>query len=204
MRIATKQRPRRDDEDALAALVEAAARGDRRAARSLFDAVVPIFARMGRGILGPKDPELDDFVQDASLRFFRGLHTFRGESRVRWFAFRVAKHTATDWIRGRHTLKRSRTREELPDDARGDDDPGQALRRRRIGQLLIDVLPEHQLQAFLLRSVMGFTIEEISEETAVPINTVRSRLRRAKRTLRERLLRDEELRALLEVSHDEP
>lgn len=191
-----------DERDDLAEVLERAARGSQPDARTLFDAVSPIFARVGRTTLGPRDPELADFVQETALRFFRSLHGFRGESRVRWYAFRVATHTAKDWVRGRAALKRSRIRGPIPESARADDDPARTAARRELGRWLVDALPPAQLETFLLRTSLGCSIAEIAEQMNVPIDTVRSRLRRAKRTLRDRIRRAPEFAMLLEVPHD--
>ncbi|MEM9069835.1 MAG: sigma-70 family RNA polymerase sigma factor [Myxococcota bacterium] len=183
-------------EDELA-WVERVLAGDRAESRRLFGLVAPIFARMGRATLGPSSTEVDDFIQDASLQFYRALFLFRGESRLRWFAFRVARHTATAWIRNRRTLKRANEQVGVPEEVA---DPGSAsgqVEQRDLCAEIFDVLNPQQLEVFLLRSVMGLTIEEIAERTDVPINTVRSRLRRAKRALRERVMRNPELRTLL-------
>ncbi|MEM9188011.1 MAG: sigma-70 family RNA polymerase sigma factor [Myxococcota bacterium] len=161
--------------------------GDKHASRQLFVRVAPIFARMARTTLGPGSPEIDDFIQDASLQFFRALASFRGESRLTWFAFRIAQHTATAWIRNQRALKRSNEQVGLPDAVADRRASAARLEQRELFEELVATLNEAQLEALLMRAVMGYSVEEIAEALRVPVNTVRSRLRRAKHSLRERV-----------------
>ncbi|MEM9188731.1 MAG: RNA polymerase sigma factor [Myxococcota bacterium] len=174
-------------EDELGELVEATLKGDRGAARELFDAVAPIFLRAARSTLGAKHPEVEDFVQDASLRFFRSLEGFRGESRIRRYAYRIGCNVAVDWIRTTTSKKRARIDVEIPEHLSSNDNPAAELHRQRIIELLADTLPKEQLRTFVLWSALGCSISEIADETGVPRNTVRSRLRLAKETLRRKL-----------------
>ena len=102
-------------EQELRAWASRAMQGDRKASRRLFDEVVPIFVRTGQRTVGPRGSELEDFVQDASIRFFSSLPRFRGQSQLRWYAYRIASLTAADWIRSKSARKRSRVQSGLPE-----------------------------------------------------------------------------------------
>ena len=190
--VRTPKSPEPDERtsDDLGALVEAVLAGNREAAHQLFDAVAPIFLRAARSTLGAHHPEVEDFVQDASLRFFRSLEGFRGEAKVRRYAYRIGCNVAADWIRAATTQKRARIDVEYSDDARSRDNPAQALHRRRLGALLIDTLSQDQLRCFLLWNVVGCSVTEIADETSTPVNTVRSRLRLAREAIRRKLKDD--------------
>ncbi len=200
------RQPRRDslceEEDDFASLVEATVDGDRQAARALFDAIAPIFLKAARRTLGRAHPDIDDFVQDASLRFFRSLPAFQGESHVRRYAYRIAVHASADWIRSRRALKRERVRGEIPESAATDENSLDIVRRRRIGQMLGRCLPKAQLDAFLFRNILGCTLDEVAVMTGVSTNTVRSRLRIARDHLRRELEKNPELVALLGENHE--
>jgi RNA polymerase sigma-70 factor (ECF subfamily) len=73
-----------------------------------------------------------------------------------------------------------------------------AARRRAILRELCDALPIAQSEALVLHCVLGFTVEEIADAGQLPPNTVRSRLRVAKETLRARIHADPALREALE------
>jgi DNA-directed RNA polymerase specialized sigma24 family protein len=77
---------------------------------------------------------------------------------------------------------------------------GHHLARRRHALLhgLLDSLPEAQAETLALRIVLGFSLEETAAPTAVPLNTVRSRVRLAREALRARIEADPALLELLE------
>ena len=72
-------------------------------------------------------------------------------------------------------------------------------RRREVLRALCEELPETQSEALVMHFVLEFTVEEIARASAAPVNTVRSRLRLAKETLRRRIEADPVLRDSLEV-----
>ena len=63
-------------------------------------------------------------------------------------------------------------------------------------------LPGLQAQALALHCVAGCTVAEIAEATGAPLQTVRSRLRLARRALRLRLAAEPTLLELLEKSDE--
>lgn len=174
-------------EDDLMHLVEAVAGGDRRAARALFDAVAPIFVAAARRTMGSGHPDFEDFVQEASIRFFRSLPAFRGDSRVRRYAYKIGTHVAADWIRSKQALKRAKIQGEVPEDVVGPHDPARDLARQRVNSLLERTLSPEQLETFLLRNSLGCSLAEVADATGVSENTARSRLRLAKESLRRAL-----------------
>ncbi|MEM9189332.1 MAG: RNA polymerase sigma factor [Myxococcota bacterium] len=186
----------------LSALVAASLEGDRTAARALFVALGPIFLRAARSTLGPTHPDVDDFVQEAALKFFSSLPAFRGESRVERYAGRIAAHLAADWIRRKRALKRDRVGGEIPEHVPSLDDPTDHVRRHRLGELLHHCLSPAQLDTFLFRNVLGCTLDEVGAMTGVPTNTVRSRLRLAREAIQRELKKNPELIHLLEPHHD--
>ncbi|MEM9188739.1 MAG: RNA polymerase sigma factor [Myxococcota bacterium] len=182
-------------DDDLSALIEETLGGSRKASRRLFDAVSPIFLRAGRSTVGADSPDLEDFVQDAALRFFRSLHGFRGESKVRRYAYRIASNTAADWIRGKSALKRARVQPGLPEHVRAQDDPSRDVYRKNLWKVFSESLSPPQLEAFLLRTAVGCSLAEIAEITNTNEGTVRSRIRWAKNNLRQKLDRNPDLGA---------
>ena len=59
-------------------------------------------------------------------------------------------------------------------------------------------LPSAQAEALVLRSVLGYSFEELAAATGSPVNTVRSRIRLAKEALRRRIETDARFFELLE------
>jgi RNA polymerase sigma-70 factor (ECF subfamily) len=74
--------------------------------------------------------------------------------------------------------------------AASDPSPDTVVQARACATLvreLLDSLPTAQAEALALHAMLGFTVAEVAESTGVPAETVRSRLRLAKRALRDRI-----------------
>jgi len=184
--------PRIERPDELRGLALAAARGDADAAASLVIHVGSAMLIVVRKVLGGA-MDVDDVVQDAVMGLLEGLPTFRGESSVTHFAKRIALLTALA------ARRRVRVRahlvevvdepvDELPD--AGDQSPHElalARGRRLLVRRLLDDLPQVIAEALAMHFMLGYTVEEIAAAEAVSPNTVWSRLRLGKQSLRRRL-----------------
>lgn len=193
--------------DELAGLAQAAARGDASAVQALLIALAPHLIRGVRSVLGADSADLDDVAQEATLVLLRALPHFRGESTVARFARGTAVLVALNERRRLYAEKRGRgVLEEAPDFDRLPSHragPEQALREveaARAVRALLLTLPQPQAEALALHCMGGCTLAEIAAATRVPVETVKSRLRLAKRALRRSLEREPRL---LEVLRDE-
>ena len=66
-------------------------------------------------------------------------------------------------------------------------EPGEEIasqRRKEVLRELLAELPPEQAEALAMRVVLGWSLEEIAGQSGAPLNTVRSRLRLAKESLR--------------------
>lgn len=188
--------------DPLAAISRAAARGDPQAIDTLLLSVTPAMLRAVRGVLGGGHREIEDVLQESAIGLVNALKTFRGESTVLHFGCRIAVLSA---LAARRRLRESGkesvdAREDLPLTSH-ECSPVElvlAARRRALLRELCDALPIAQSEALVLHCVLGFTVEEIADAGQIPPNTVRSRLRVAKETLRARIHADPTLREALE------
>ena len=166
------------DRDSFALLVQ---RHERRVFRVLYR------------LLGSLD-EAADVAQETFLNLHRHGHRFRRESRFSTFVYRVAANAA---LNRRRTLGRDRNRmrelAECQAVAASGSSPGdpeeQAARSqtgRRIQQALL-ALPERLRLPLVLFDVEGLPYSEISSVVGIPEGTVKSRIHRARRALREEL-----------------
>ena len=139
------------------------------------------------------DEEARDLAQDVFVRVYRNLDKYEPGTFTGWL-YRVTKNLFLDRIRRR---KRFRM-EPLPDeDWRQPVDlaPGpadrveQGLLRGDIEQAIV-ALPPTFRTAVVLCDVQGLTYDEISEATGWPLGTVRSRIHRGRKLLREALTED--------------
>lgn len=150
--------------------------------------------RVARGILAD-DAEAEDVVQEAYMRAFRELATFRGEALFSTWLTRIACHEALARARKRQRLVRLVPR---PSDAGGEppDPPSKAigpereLENRELQNVLreaVDILPDPLRTVFCLREIEGLSTEETAGALDLTTENVRVRLHRAKRSLRQTL-----------------
>lgn len=190
----------------LSDLAQRATAGDRRATHALLLKIGPAMLRAVRRVLARRTEEVEDVVQEAMQAFVDALPGFRGQCTVLHFAWRIAVLTAlanrrrldlrAQWAAG--------AAEAAGLEATADDpSPAEAplLRGRREAlSMLLDQLPPEQAEVLVLHAAYGFTIEELAGAVGRPAETIRSRLRLAKRALRERIDASPDLADVLRVT----
>src|SRR5712691_7317693 len=134
-----------------------------------------------------------DVAQEAFVRAFHSLPTFRGQSAFYTWLFRITVNVATDRHRQRGAQARAFGPERVSEEewARTTPDPGggpeqQAARkeqRERIRSAL-DALPPKARTIIMLSDVEGLSYREIAEVLNCPIGTVMSRLHNARKRLK--------------------
>jgi len=176
-----------------AALVQRCAAGDQYACAELVAEHQRMVVQLAMNLLGDRDEALD-LSQDVFLRVFRTIHRFRGQSSLRTWIYRIAVNQA----RNRHRFWRRRHRADQVSldehmathgDFRstGDTTPDRLLAQKELAarlQRALDGLPFDQRTAIVLREIDGLSYEEIAFSLGVAIGTVKSRLTRARQTLR--------------------
>ncbi|AFC85522.1 RNA polymerase sigma factor RpoE [Frateuria aurantia] len=187
------------------ALVERVQAGDKRA----FELLVrkyqhKIIALISRYV--HDHAECEDVAQEAFVRAWRALATFRGESAFYTWMYKIAVNTAKNYLVAQK--RRPPSDDVAVDDAGylpGTDrmheqaTPERELMRQEIEQTVfstVEALPEELKAAITMREVDGLSYEEIAVAMACPIGTVRSRIFRAREAI------DEKLRPLLSERED--
>ncbi len=171
-------------------LVERAQRGDKHA----FELLVSKYQRKLLRLLSRfiRDAgEVEDVAQEAFIKAYRALPTFRGESAFYTWLYRIGINTAKNHLvaAGRRAPT---TTEYDAEEAEGFDNAEQLRDINTPESLLIskqtaetvntamDRLPEELRTAIMLREIEGLSYEEISSIMNCPIGTVRSRIFRAR------------------------
>lgn len=191
--------------DPMRALVHAAQRGDAAAIDQIAVYLTGPLLKAARALMGPEHPDVEDVVQDVLMGVIDALPSFREECTILHFAIRIAiRRTTAARRRSRWVLewlKRMRRGEEpLATTPASPCDVTVAERRRELLRNLLREMPETQAETLMLRLALGHSVEEIAAITHAPLNTVRSRLRLAKETLRSRIGNDPRWAELSEVS----
>ena len=134
-----------------------------------------------------------DVAQEAFVRAFHSLPSFRGQSAFYTWLFRITVNVATDRHRQRGAQARAFGPERVTEEewARTTPDPGggpdqaatRAEQRERIRRAL-DALPPKARTIIMLSDVEGLSYREIAEVLNCPIGTVMSRLHNARKRLK--------------------
>ncbi len=180
-----------------ASLIARCAAGDEQACAELVEEHQRLVFQLALNLLGDTQEALD-LSQEVFLRVFRTLPTFRGHSALRTWIYRItvnqAKNRLRWWRRRRRAQQVSledhvRDHGELPSDAVGSS-PERVLRQKEIGDRLreaLDHLPFDQRTAIVLREIDGLSYDEIAFSLGVAVGTIKSRLARARESLRAQL-----------------
>jgi RNA polymerase sigma-70 factor, ECF subfamily len=144
----------------------------------------------------------EDLTQEAFLKAFESLETFRGASGFYTWLYRIATNLVLSYRRSeRRQMNIGADQEwnDIPSQAArlyrtgsdADDQPDAAIERdevRRLVWQVIQELDDEHRAVVVLRDMEGLDYGEIAEVLHVPTGTVKSRLYRARMALRERLM----------------
>jgi RNA polymerase sigma-70 factor (ECF subfamily) len=180
-----------------AALIARCVAGDESACTDLVAAHQRTVFNLAFHLLGDRDEALD-LSQEVFLRVFRTLSRFRGQSSLRTWIYRIVINQA----RNRQRWGRRRRRADLVSlddhlercgdlEATTEVLPDRLLASKETAARIwaaMEQLPFDQRTALVLREIDGLRYEEIAFSLDVAVGTVKSRLTRARQTLREELL----------------
>ncbi len=175
-------------------LVELALAGDEVAVRTLVRRHNRRLFRVARGVVRD-DAEAEDVVQEAYVRAFTNLSSFRGEAGIATWLTRIALNEALGRLRRRRPRADVAEIENVgPDDPRIVAFPAPApanpeveagrAQVRGLLERLIDGLPPFLRLVVILRDVEGMNTEETAVHLGIRPETVKTRLHRGRRLLR--------------------
>ncbi len=159
-----------------------------------------IYARVLQLLKNPQDAE--EVTQDAFMRAHRGLENFRGDSSFSTWLFQIATNLAHNrywyWWRRKRDVSISLD-QSLNDDSDAtlvdvlpseDEDPTDETLTNELARRVEECLPllsvKHQ-EILALRIKKNLSYEEIAQKLDISVGTVKSRIARARESLREKL-----------------
>jgi RNA polymerase sigma-70 factor (ECF subfamily) len=128
--------------------------------------------------------DIDDTVQESLVAVMRGLHSYRGEGTIVSWSDRVVARVAIEAARRRKDESARIANDVEPEGT--ESPPDEYVHRRNVVQAL-DMLSAEMREALVLHHVLEMSVPEIADELRIPAETVRSRLRNGRTSLRERL-----------------
>lgn len=178
-------------------LVERAQRGDKKA----FELLVVKYQRKLARLLSRfvRDAsEVEDVTQEAFIKAYRALPSFRGDSAFYTWLYRIGINTAKNYLvslgRRAPTVTGVDSEEaegiEEGDQLRDLNTPENQMMTRQLAATVnqaLQELPEELRTAIMLREIDGMSYEEIAQIMNCPIGTVRSRIFRAREAIAGRL-----------------
>ena len=127
----------------------------------------------------------EDLAQETFIRYYNNLPKFRGEASVKTYLFRIAVNVCKDYLSS-WKYKKVHISEIFQKLLKSEDTPEkQAIKHDEQAQLVkgIEGLQTKYKDVLLLFHFGEMTLEEVSFALNIPVNTVKTRLRRARRTL---------------------
>jgi RNA polymerase sigma-70 factor (ECF subfamily) len=175
------------------ALIERCRAGDVAAFEPLVEKYRHRVWRLAFNVLRDRE-DAWDVTQEAFVRAWQALPSFRGQSAFYTWLFRIVVNVASDRARQRAARGRAFGTDRVPEEewertmvdpgAPPDDEARRAEARERITRALA-ALPAHHRTIIMLGDLEGLSYREIAEVLDIPIGTVMSRLHNARKRLRD-------------------
>ncbi|HXH84314.1 MAG TPA: sigma-70 family RNA polymerase sigma factor, partial [Candidatus Tectomicrobia bacterium] len=179
-----------------AALIERCRNGDLSAFEPLVEKYRHRVWRLAYNVLRDRE-EAWDVAQEAFIRAYQALPSFRGQSQFYTWLYRIVVNLATDRGRSRAAQGRAFGTERVPEEdwervlvepegAETESPDARAARMQDRERILaaLATLPEHHRTIIVLGDLEGLSYREIAETLDIPMGTVMSRLHNARKRLR--------------------
>ena len=144
------------------------------------------------------EADAEDVAQEAFIKAFRNLSTFRGDAKFSTWLISITLNEARNRLR-RQGVVRMQSLDEPPDEDGAvspallrdwREIPSEAVEREEVRTLIkkaVELLPEIYRQVFLLRDVEELDVNETAQTLSISISNVKVRLHRARMMLQKEL-----------------
>lgn len=174
-------------------LVEQLKRGDEAAFKQIVDSYQNMVYNTCLSIVKSEE-DAEDLAQEVFVQVYQSIGSFKGESKLSTWLYRIATTKSLDHERKKKRKKRfGFVKSIFGDDAQVEvnppdfNHPGVVLDKKENAAILlkaVDKLPENQKIAFILNKMEGLSYQEISEIMQTTVSAIESLLHRAKNNLR--------------------
>jgi RNA polymerase sigma factor (sigma-70 family) len=177
-------------------LIERLKQGDESAFKQIVESTQGLVYNTALGIVqNPEDAE--DVAQEVFVQLYESINSFKGESKLSTWLYRVTISKSMDHLRKKKRKKRFAfvqslfgANDQLIHDPPDFVHPGVSFDNKEKSKELfkaIDKLPEKQKVAFTLNRIEGLSYQEISDIMKLTVASVESLLHRARKNLRRNL-----------------
>ena len=144
------------------------------------------------------DADAEDVAQEAFIKAFRNLSTFRGDAKFSTWLISITLNEARSRLR-RQNIVRMQSLDEPPDEEGSvspallrdwREIPSETVEREEVRTLIkkaVETLPDIYRQVFLLRDVEELDVSETAQALSISIANVKVRLHRARMMLQKEL-----------------
>jgi len=171
--------------------------------RNAFSELVCIHAQGVRNVIYRMcgDPQIaEDAAQETFIQAWKHLPSYRPQTSLRNWLYRIAVNAATDLLRKeKHILPNALEDLQLRDPQLGPEALFFEEERMALIQKAILSLPEASRVVLVLREYEGMSYHEIADALDIPVGTVMSRLNYARKSLKDKL--EQSLFVHVEVKH---
>ena len=180
--------------------IHATLSGDKEAFGRLVEKYERLVYNISYQIIGSAEDAFD-ISQETFIKAYKSLGTFRGDCKFSTWLYKICNNTANDFIRSKkrkHTVSLTVYDDDDVQDGQLDiadnetDRPEAKLEKKERQKLVreaIAALSEDHRTVVVLRDIEGYSYDEISEILNLEIGTVKSRLNRARQSIKEFLLK---------------
>lgn len=179
-------------------LLRRACKGDVQAFEELMQSHESRVYAIALRMMGNRE-DAQDCAQEAMVRIYRAMGSFKGQSALATWIYRITMNTCLDELRRRKARKVT-SLDSLVDNGWSPTDTGDTpeehgLRVEKQNALnqAIQSLPDDMRAAIILRDVKGYSYDEIASILDANVGTIKSRISRGREKLREILSKQSEL-----------
>ena len=179
-------------------LLRRACKGDVQAFEELMQSHESRIYAIALRMMGNRE-DAQDCAQEAMVRIYRAMGSFKGQSALATWIYRITMNTCLDELRRRKARKVT-SLDSLVDNGWSPTDTGDTpeehgLRVEKQNALnqAIQSLPDDMRAAIILRDVKGYSYDEIASILDANVGTIKSLISRGREKLREILSKQSEL-----------
>lgn len=179
-------------------LLRRACKGDVQAFEELMQSHESRIYAIALRMMGNRE-DAQDCAQEAMVRIYRAMGSFKGQSALATWIYRITMNTCLDELRRRKARKVT-SLDSLVDNGWSPTDTGDTpeehglcVEKQNALNQAIQSLPDDMRAAIILRDVKGYSYDEIASILDANVGTIKSRISRGREKLREILSKQSEL-----------